>query len=373
MKVLYVVNEAQFYLSHRLAIGQEAQRRGCDVVVVSAPKTGEERLADHGFRHIPVRMSRSGFNLLEEYGTYRALARVYESEQPDLVHHITIKPVLYGSIAARRRRVPAVVNAVPGTGFLFIRSGLRASMVRSVVNFLYRRAFEHPNLRVIFQNADDLREFISHKIVDRANAVLIRGSGVRLEDFEMTPSPPEPPVFVLLARMLKDKGVYEFAQAAAQIKETHPDWRFVLAGDLDPGNPSSLTDSEIVEIQRRFGVEWMGFVENVADLLKDVHVVCQPTYSEGLPKTLLEASAAGRPMIASDIPGCREVVTEGVTGYLVPPRTIAPLVEACLKLGDDETLRNRMGDAARQKAEAVFSVDDVVDHTFRVYGEVTTI
>ena len=168
---------------------------------------------------------------------------------------------------------------------------------------------------------------------------------------------------------MRDKGVFEFAQAAARVRAEHPDWRFQLAGAVDPGNPSSLSEAELGRLQSDYGVQWLGHCEDIPGLLQNSHVVCLPTYREGLPKTLLEASAAGRPMIASDIAGCREVVTEGVTGLLVPAREVEPLAQAMLELGQDAERRSRLGRAARDKAEAVFSVADVVDHTFRVYSE----
>ncbi len=370
MKVLFVVNEARFFLSHRLPLGLEAKARGWEVVVVTAPMTGEEELRQYGFYHRTVPLSRSGFVPTQEIASYRALKQIYRSEKPDLVHHVTIKPVIYGSFAARTARVPAVVNAVPGMGFVFTRRGAKAAVLRSLVNMLYRLAFSHDNMRVIFQNSEDLRGFLAHAIVKRPAAVLIRGSGVDLARFRPEAQPSGPVTFLLVARMLRDKGVYEYAKAASRARETHADWRFLLAGGVDPGNPTSLGEAELKELEQRYGIEWLGHCDNISDLMARCHIVCLPTfYREGVPKTLLEAAAAGRAMIASDIAGCREVVTDGVTGLLVPPREVDALTDAMLRLGSDARLRERCGRAARDKAEAVFSVDDVVEHTFRVYDE----
>ena len=370
VKLLYVVNEAQFFLSHRLPLGLEAQAQGYEVVVVTAAGTGEEHLAQYGFRHISIPLSRSGFVLRQEVASYRALKRIYLDEKPDLVHHVTIKPVIYGSFAARAAGVGAVVNAVPGMGFVFTRRGTKASVLRSMVNTLYRLAFSQPNMRVIFQNSEDLRGFIGHAIVRKEQTVLIRGSGVDLEEFQPVAEPDGPIAFILVARMLRDKGVVEFAKAAAIVKRKHSDWRFQLAGGVDLGNPTSLTEADLKRLESEYGVEWLGHCDSVSGLLKSSHIVCLPTfYREGVPKTLLEAAAAGRPMIASDTAGCREVVTDGVTGLLVPPREVEPLADAMLRMGEDETLRNRCGQSAHDKAVAVFSVDDVVEHTFRVYDE----
>ena len=370
MKLLYVVNEAQFFLSHRLPLGLEALAQGVEVLVVSAPDTGEAALAEYGFRHVPVPMSRSDFRLRDEYRTFEALRAIYRQEKPDLVHHVTIKPVVYGSFAARSAGVPALVNAVPGMGFIFTRRGRWAAIRRAFVNMLYRLAMSHPNMRVIFQNIEDLRGFVGHAIIKKDEAVLIRGSGVDLELFAPSEPPDTPLTFVLPSRMLRDKGVIEFAQAAKRVKELHPDWEFWMLGGVDPGNPSSLATSELVEMERDYGVKWLGHRDDVAQILRQSHVVCLPSYREGVPKVLLESAAVGRAMIASDIAGCREVITQGVTGLLVAPRDADGLAEAMCKLGEDDQLRNQCGRAAREKAEAVFSVQDVVEHTFRVYSEV---
>ncbi len=370
MKIIYVVNEARFFISHRLPLGLAARDSGVEVVVVTAPDTGEERLAEYGFRHISVPMSRSGFVLAQEIGAYRALRRIYREERPDLVHHVTIKPVIYGSFAARSCRVPAIVNAVPGMGFVFTRRGLKAALLRVGVNTLYRLAFSSKSMRVIFQNGEDLRSFIDHGIVRREQTVLIRGSGVDLGLFDPRKEPPGPIKFVLVARMLRDKGVLQFARAAQRVKLAHPDWHFLLAGGTDSGNPTSLSEAQLRTLEQEYGVEWLGHCTDIAGLLQGCHVAVLPTiYREGVPKTLLEASAAGLPMIASDTAGCREVVTDGVTGLLVPPRMVEPLAQAMLLMGEDAELRRRCGRAARDKAEAVFSVDDVVEHTFRIYEE----
>ncbi|MEM7098154.1 MAG: glycosyltransferase family 4 protein [Pseudomonadota bacterium] len=372
MKLFYVVNEANFFVSHRLSLGLRALREGHDVTVVTAPHTGEDQLPQHGFNHVSIPLSRSGFNLWQERKSYVALKRLYAEQKPDLVHHVTIKPVIYGSLAATESGVKAVVNAVPGMGFVFSREGPLSGLGRWSVNLLYRWAFKHPQMRVIFQNTEDMQAFLGHAIVSREQAVLIRGSGVDLDVFAGPRVENEQPVFLLAARMLKDKGVYEFAQAAARVLQRHQDWQFLVAGGEDLGNPSSLSDAELQRLETEYGVRWLGHVDDMPSLMKRADVVCLPTYyREGLPKCLLEASAAGCAMIASDIAGCREAVTPGVTGLLVPPKEVPPLARAMITLGEDADLRKRLGESARKKAQAIFGVDDVVEHTFRVYEEVT--
>lgn len=368
-KIIFVVNEAQFLLSHRRALLEEAAAQGMEVLVACAEQSGEEALTELGIKFQTIPLSRSGFNPLEEMRTYLALRRLYAQQQPDVVHHVTIKPVIYGTTAARRGKVHAVVNAVPGMGFVFTRRGLWSAIRRSVVNLLYRVALSHDNMRVIFQNSEDMRGFIDHAIVDRSQAVLIRGSGVNLNDFDPLPEPPEPVVFLLVGRMLQHKGVREFVAAAQQLRKRFPDWRFQLVGDIDEGNPSSLGRLELLEWHDAQIIEWLGRRDDVAECLANCHVVVLPSYREGLPKSLLEASAAGRPMIATSVPGCREVVRPHVNGLLVPARDAEQLAEAMATLGQDAKTRRRYGLAARERAEAVFSIEDVVRHTFLLYRQ----
>ena len=368
-KILFVVNDAGFFKSHRLRLAQEALCRGYEPVVVCGAATGEEALGDFGIRCRSFDLSRSGLNPLRDLNTVLVLLRIYRDEAPDIVHHVTIKPVIYGTLASRLARVPAVVNAIPGMGFVFTRRGFGAQIVRSLVNLLYRIALSHDNMRFIFQNREDLQSFVSHTVIPQQSTYLIRGSGVDLDEFPHLPEPDAPVCFVLVARMLSDKGVREFVDAARDVRKMRPDWRFVLVGGIDPGNPSSLTEAEL-EIWNAEGVvEWLGHRTDVREVLGESHVVCLPSYREGLPKSLLEASGIGRAMIASNVPGCREVVRDGITGLLVEPRDARALATAMLRLGDDPTLRARMGVAARERAVALYSIEDVVHDTFLIYDE----
>lgn len=373
MKIIYVVNEASFFLSHRLPLAQEASRRGHAVVILCGVGTGEELLAEHNLNWRSYPLSRSGINPLQELRTLRMLMKIYREEQPDLVHHVTIKPVIYGTLAARWGGVPAVVNAVPGMGFVFIRRGIIAATRRVFVNLMYRLSLSHPKMRVIFQNTDDMRGFIANAIVDRAHASLIRGAGVDLDTFRYLPEPPEPITFLLVARMLRHKGVVEFVTAAQTIKPQHPGWCFQLLGDVDSGNPASLSREQLLAWSADGDVAWLGHRDEVAELMARCHVVVLPSYREGLPKTLLEAAACGRAMIASDIAGCREVVRDNVTGIIVPVRDVEHLVAAMIRMGTEHEFRQRCGEAARKKAEALFSVDDVIRDTFLVYDELVPV
>ena len=368
-KVLFVVNDAGFFKSHRLRLAQEAAARGYEPVVACGADTGEGALEALGIRCCSFGLSRSGINPLRELQTFAALLRIYRSERPDIVHHVTIKPVIYGTLASRLAHVPAVVNAIPGMGFVFTQRGFKARLTRGLVDLLYRFALNHDNMRFIFQNREDLQNFVANTVIPEKITHLIRGSGIDLLEFPFVAEPPEPIVFVLVARMLSDKGIREYADAARRVRATQPAWRFLLVGGADPGNPSSLTEDELAAMNAEGCVEWLGHRNDVRELLAASHVVCLPSYREGLPKSLLEASGIGRPMIASNVPGCREVVRDGITGLLVEPRDSAALAHAMLRLGADRALRTKLGRAARERAEALYSIDDVVRDTFLIYDE----
>jgi glycosyltransferase involved in cell wall biosynthesis len=369
-KILFVVNDAAFFVSHRLRVAQQAQVRGYEPVVACGAGSGEEALAAHGIRARPFALSRSGFNPISEWRSYRALLRIYRDEAPAIVHHVTIKPVIYGTIAARAAHVPGVVNAISGLGFIFTQTGPTAGVKRRLVNLLYRFALRHPNMHFIFQNREDLRDFVDRKVTDERRAHLIRGSGVDLSEFPSTAEEPGPPTFVLVARMLRDKGVREFVAAAQALRAQHPDWRFQLVGGTDAGNPSSLSAAELESLSNQGSIEWLGHRTDIRAVLQAAHVVCLPSYREGLPKSLLEAAAVGRAMIAADVPGCREVVRDGITGLLVPPRDCAALADAMRRLGEAPRLRARLGRAAHERAVALYSIDDVIRDTFLVYAAV---
>lgn len=372
MKILFVVNEARFLLSHRMHLVEEASRRGSEVLIVCGMNTGEDLLEQRGMQVRTLRLTRSGMNPFVEARSLLELLKIFRCVRPDLVHNVTIKPVLYGTAAAKWCGVRAVVNAVPGLGFVFTGEGIWPFLRSRIALLMYRLAMRHPNMAVIFQNDDDRAVFLAHGLVGEDQAKLIPGSGVDLEQFCYRPQPEGSVMFLLVGRMLRDKGVMEFVRAAQDLKRVRPDWRFRLVGDVDPGNPASLSGEEIRSWVHSKFVEWLGRRDDVPKLMAESSVVVLPSYREGMPKVLLEAAAVGRPMIASDIAGCRQIVRPGETGLLVRARSWKPLAEAMLSLGDDPNCRVRMGINARALAEKSFSVHHVVAETLMVYDRLLT-
>jgi glycosyltransferase involved in cell wall biosynthesis len=287
--------------------------------------------------------------------------------RPDLVHLVSMKPVIWGGIAARVLGIAAVAAAVTGLGYLFIRQGHAAELQRAVLVRLYRLALGHPNLRVIFQNDDDRDEFLSRRMVDAGKVVMIRGCGVDLARFAPSPEPAGPPVVMFPARLIGDKGVGEFLAAVAALKPRHPAARFVLVGRTDPLNPTAMRDADIQALADRGLVEWWGFSTDMPATLARAAIIVLPSYREGLPRGLIEAAACRRAIVTTDVPGCRDVVRHEVNGLLVPARDGAATAAAIARLLDDPALRDRLATAGRAIAESEFSVEGFVERSLAAY------
>ena len=369
-RLLIVVNNPAFFLSHRLPVALEAHRRGWDVHVASParPADAVAEIQAHGLRHHAFVLSRSGTNVFKELWSLVSLFRLYRSLRPDVVHHVTVKPLLYGGLAAWLAGARAVVAAVSGLGYVFTGDTPRHRLLRMLVLPLYRAALGHPSVRVIFQNPDDLALLERLGVVSAKGSVMIRGSGVPLDEFHPGGGHlSDVPVVVLPARMLRDKGVVEFVEAARLLRERGHQARFVLVGGLDPANPAALTQDTLARWCREGIVEWWGHRDDMATVLRDCRLVVLPSYREGLPRALLEAAASGRAIIASDVPGCREIVRSGENGLLVPARDSVALADAIGTLIDDPRRCLEMGRKGRLIAESEFSVNEVVDRHLDVY------
>jgi len=368
-RVLYVINDAPFFLSHRLALAQAAQAEGYDVHV-AAPLTPEASvISQKGLHFHPLPINRKGLYVWEEIRSIISLYRLYTSLRPGLVHHVTIKPVLYGGLMSRLTAVPAVVNGVTGLGFVFISRGPKGLFLRTVVSRLYRVALRHSNSRVVFQNPEDRDTFVRGGLVDPSSAVLIKGSGVDMMTFAPSPEKPGTPLVVLGGRLLWDKGVGEYVEAARHLRKAGVNARFVLVGESDRGNPAAVPRSKLEEWHRSGVVEWWGYHNDMPALIAESHVVCLPSYREGVPKFLIEGAACGRPIVATDVPGCREIVENENNGLLVPPRDWRALADALRRLIADPQLRERMGRRGRELAVSGFSLEKVVGETLALYRE----
>jgi glycosyltransferase involved in cell wall biosynthesis len=369
-RLLLVVNAASYFLSHRLRIALEAREVGFEVHVATAPGPEIPSIVAAGLIHHALPLTRSGTSLFSELRLLGALYWLFRTIAPDLVHLVTIKPVLYGGITARLAAVPAVVAAVPGLGFVFVARGLKAVLVRTLVGAMYRLAFGKRRLRVIFQNAHDREALVHAARLPREKVVMIRGSGVDLSEYTASPLPDGVPVVVLASRLLRDKGVHEFVAAAELLKRRGLEARFWLVGDPDPGNPASVDEASLSAWRSEGTVELLGHRNDIARVFAQSSIVVLPSYyGEGVPKVLLEAAACGRAVVTTDMPGCRDAIEAGVTGLVVPPRDSVALADAVQRLLDDGELRARMGCAGRQLAEREFSIEYVIAAHLALYRE----
>ena len=368
-KLLFVVNVDWFFLSHRLPIALEALRQGYQVNIATGLTDKQDELERHGLVVHPLALDRSNVGLGNAWRTMVQLWQIFRTVRPDLVHLVTIKPVLLGGLVARLAGVP-VVAAVSGLGFVFVAKGVKASARRWLVGGLYRLALGHHNLKAIFQNPDDRASLARIAHLPDRKVAMIRGSGVDLTQYGVMPKPPGMPVVVLAARLLADKGVLEFVQAARLLRQHGCNARFVLVGTVDTANPTSFTDAEVSDWVQDGVVEWWGHRADMPHVLATAQVVVLPSYyGEGLPKVLIEAAACGRVVVTTDHPGCRDAIEPGVTGLLVPVRNVAALANAMETLINDPLRCQVMGDAGRALAEKAFDVRQVVAVHLKIYQE----
>ncbi len=371
-RILYVTNDTRYFLTHRRPVVEAAQASGYEVHVAAPEGKAAGRIRAEGFSFHAIPLSRQGTRPWEESHTLFALMRLYRALKPDLVQHHTIKPVLYGGIAARLVRVPAVVHVVGGLGYVFKARSLKALLLRTGVKPVYRLAMGHPRTRVVFQNSDDRYEFLRYRFVDEAATVLIKGSGVDTAKFSPLPEPGGTPLVILASRMLWDKGVGEFVKAARRLRSEGVVARFALVGDNDPGNPSTIPTAQLDAWRRSGIVEWWGWREDMPATFAQAHLACLPSYYEGVPKTLIEAAACGRAIVATDIPGCRDAVRHEENGLLVPVRNPGALAAALRRLIEAPELRKRMGMRGRAMVEKEFSAEKIAAETLAVYRKLLT-
>jgi glycosyltransferase involved in cell wall biosynthesis len=368
-KILFFITEDWYFWSHRLPLAKAAKNAGYDVSIVTRASTLSERILAEGFRLIPVDIERRSGNPIKELRTLLSLLKIYLNVRPDIAHHVGLKPILYGSLVARLAGVRATVNALAGLGYIFSSRETKARLLRPFVIAAYRLMLRSRITRTIVQNPDDQKMLISEGIVDTERTALIRGSGVDTEYFSVLPEPAGTPVVLLAARMLYDKGVGEFVDAARLLKARNVKARFVLVGDRDPENPTAIPE-DVLSTWRRDGVvEWWGHQSDMRSVFAQAHIVCLPSYREGLPKILLEAAACGRAIVTSDVPGCREIVRDHVNGLLVPARQSEPLASALEELVGNPGLRQKYGASGRELVEQEFRVQKIVDQTLDVYRD----
>ena len=368
MKVILFANTDWYLYNFRLPLVEAIRSTGAEVVLVSPDGKYSERLKQAGFRCVSFPLVRRRLNPLAELVTILRLIRLYGRERPTLVHHFTIKCVVYGSIAAQFAGIKAVVNALAGLGYVFTDDSARARILRVII-----RAICKPILRstqVIFQNPEDHRQFVEYRIIDENASNLIRGSGVNLEKFKpcATMRSSRKKYVLLASRLLWAKGIAEYVEAAHLVRLQIPEAFFLIAGEVDHGNPGSVPEAMIDKWRDEGDVEFLGHSEDMQRLIENADLIVLPTYyGEGVPRILVEAAASGKPLVATDMPGCREIVQQRRNGLLVPPRDSHALANAIREILSDDICRARMGQHSRQLACEQFSETQVINATLQVY------
>ena len=372
MKLYIVVNVDWFFLSHRLPVALAAQKAGWDVTIVTADTGQLKEIEAAGLRAINLPMSRSGMNLVQELKALWFLYRLYDLEKPDVVHHVGVKAILWGTLAAKFAKVHGVVNAISGLGGFFVEENrsLLSRILPSVLRFSHNRS----NLLVIFQNQEDKDLYVRCRIIQPCQARLIKGSGVDLSVFHYQMEPEAGKIIVLeTCRMIREKGVFVLTEAAEILRNDYEGKvAFWIVGGLDD-HPGAITSEEIETVCDGHYIQWLGRQEDVRPFLLQCHIFAFPSYyMEGLPKSLIEACAVGRPIVTTNHIGCKDVVEDGVNGYLVPVKDSVALAEKIKALIDNPELRVQMGLASRKVAEENFSIDTVINSHLAIYQELVS-
>jgi glycosyltransferase involved in cell wall biosynthesis len=369
-RVLFLLASDWYFYWHRLGVAERIAARGYEVHVATPDGRFRALIEAAGLRFHPIQIDRQGLNPLRDVATIKDVVELYRELSPDLVHHVAVKPIIYGSIAAKITGVPVIVNAMPGLGYVFVSRQLTARLIRPGIAAAFRFLVNAPNTKVIVENHDDLKRWVAWGVMRPDRVVVSPGCGVDVETFRPGAEPPGLPLVILPARLLFYKGVAEFVQAARILKARGAQARFALVGEGDEGNPACVPSDLLRQWQKEGVVELFGWHDDMAQVLAQCHIVCLPSHGgEGVPRSLLEAAASGKPIAATNVSGCRDAVRDGENGFLVPPRQAGPLADAIERLVRDGDLRRLMGERGRERALKEFSVAIVAAQTLQVYDE----
>jgi glycosyltransferase involved in cell wall biosynthesis len=368
-RILFLITEDNYFWANRLNLARKLRDLGAEVWVMTRVQSLAKELGREGFYVVPWQVSRKSLNPIREALAFLQVVRAYREVAPDLVHQIALKPIVYGGLAARFRGETSAINMIIGLGHAFLSDSIYMRITRQFLLPLLRFSLRKENSKTIFQNRGNLEDILRTGAVKDNQCILIRGDGVNLERFSPRPEPDGIPVVILAGRLLWTKGVREFVQAAQLLRSRDISARFVLVGGTDHANPASIPEAEVRSWVNSKLVEWWGHRDDMPNVFAQANLVCLPSYGEGAPNALMEAAACGRAVVASDVPGCRDVVRHGETGLLVPARDSADLAGALAMLIENSDLRARMGARGRELAVREYSVDIILNQMLSVYRE----
>ncbi len=384
-KLLFLVSEDSYFCSHRLSLGKAALKAGFKVAIATRCHNHAEQIQRIGIEVFPLKnFTRTGLNPFRQLCLIWELYQIYKTYKPHIVHHVAIKPVILGSLIARLCGVPKIINALGGLGYLFTdvedptkeqtkKQGkskfIKKLLLRQGVSYSFKKIFSQANSILILQNQDDLETLIKKKCVSTKQVRIIRGAGISTEDFPMLPFPPSQPIIITcVSRMLWDKGIGELVKAAQILQEKNYPIQVILYGTPDPENPASIPLWQLHAWETQKTITWKGHCSNVASAYANCHIAVLPSYREGLPKSLLEAASCGRPIVTTDVPGCRDVVINGDNGFLVPAKDSMALADALILLSQNEALRISMGKKGRERVETFFRDAIIHQQTLALYN-----
>ena len=370
-KILIFVNYLSFFVSHRLPIAEALLAKGFEVFIGYGELRGADPklLEQRGFKVNFIPMQPGGFNLLKDLKTVYCIWVFFKRVKPDIVHLVTIKPYLYGGIISRLCSVQGLITAVSGLGTLFVNKDLKSKLIRLLLYPIYKLAFNHLNQKVIVQNKDDLKVLVNWGVLNPSKVKLLKGSGVKLENFTNLDEPGGTPTVCFAARLLRDKGVYEYVSAVRLLKERGIKAQFLLAGDLDINNPTGLKLDDLNKLKDEGYVKIIGYQKDIVTLYAKSHIICLPSYREGFPKSLIEAAAASRAVVTTDVPGCRDAIIPNKTGLLVPVKDPQKLADALQWLIENPKERIAMGKAGRKFAEKEFPIEKIILNHLDIYQD----
>jgi glycosyltransferase involved in cell wall biosynthesis len=367
VRVVIVVNEDWMFWSHRLALARALRDAGADVTVATRVTAHREAIAAEGFDLAVLPWRRGTRNPWREVQTVRQLRALYRAVRPDAIHHVGVKASLYGGLAARLAGSPPQIHTIAGFGFVSVSRRRRARLLRALLGGVFRRVLSRPRAYLVVQNRDDLAAVRRGNLFAGERTRLIPGSGVDTDAFRPSPEPDGAVTVVLAGRLIRPKGVVQLVDASRLLRERGKSIRVVLVGDPDPENPDTVRTDELLAWQRDGLVEWIGRRDDMPAVWASCHIAVLPSYREGMPRTLLEAAASGRPLIATDVPGCRDLVDHGENGLLVALHDARALADAIERLAGDAATRTRMGGRARTAVEARFCDAVIVKQMLELY------
>lgn len=368
IRILFLITEDWYFWSHRLSLARAVRDRGFDVLIATRVHKHEKLILKEGFKLIPIKMVRRSKNVLKEFSTIIEIIKIYRKEKPDIVHHVTLKPILYGTWAAIITSIPHVINAFAGLGSIFTNKGSKWAIYKFIACLTYRSAFFSRNAVALFQNPDDLALFVNAGITTGDRACLIKGAGVDINLFKILPEQDSTPIVILASRMIWNKGVGVLIDSARQLRKKGVKCRIVLVGVSDPENLTSIPEDILNDWNSEGIIEWWGYQDNMPVVLSKSHIVVLPTtYGEGIPKILIEAASCGRPIVATNVPGCREIVRHNENGFLVPPNDTIALANAIELLIESPDLRKKFGSRGREIVTAEFSEEIIIKQTMNLY------